>query len=36
MEAYAVALPLPDAPNSIPCAKGSSVEKLIVLVCRRI
>ena len=31
---YAVALPSP-APNWIPCAKGSSVEKLIVFVWRR-
>jgi hypothetical protein len=28
---YAVALPSP-APNSIPCASGSSPEKLIVFV----
>jgi hypothetical protein len=31
---YAVPLPSP-APNWIPCASGSSVEKLIVFVWRR-
>src|SRR5207249_12265503 len=32
---YAVALPSSGAPNSTPCANGSSLEKLIVFVCRR-
>jgi len=29
---YAVALPSSGLPNSIPCANGNSVEKLIVFV----
>ena len=35
-QTYAFALPASSLPNWIPCARGSSVEKLIVFVWRRI